>query len=192
MPHQPDPVEEAFRAWPREGFLPESERWQAAYDGPLPIGAGQTNSQPRTVVDMLRLLDVRPGQRVLDVGTGSGWTTALLAHLVGPGGSVIGVERVPELVAFGAANLAATDQPWAHIEQALDGVFGWPEEAPYDRILVSAEATVLPRELVDQLVTADGSPGRLVVPVAGEMTLVVRGSSEQVTRHGRYRFVPLL
>lgn len=187
-----DRVAAAFAAWPREGFLPEAERWQAAYDGPLPIGAGQTNSQPRTVAAMLRLLDVRPGQRVLDVGAGSGWTTALLAHLVGPAGLVLAVERVPELVAFGAANLAATRQPWARIEQALDGVFGWPEGAPYDRILVSAEATVLPRELVEQLAAGDASPGRLVVPVAGEMTLVVRGDVEQVTRHGRYRFVPLL
>ncbi|MEZ5092722.1 protein-L-isoaspartate O-methyltransferase [Nocardioides sp.] len=188
-----DAVAEALTALAREHFLPDAERGQAAYDGPLPIGHGQTNSQPRTVADMLRLLDVRPGQRVLDVGSGSGWTTALLGRLVGPTGTVIGVERVPELVAFGAANLVSTDQPWTRIEQALDGTFGWPEEAPYDRILVSAEATVLPRSLVEQLVADQESPGRLVIPVAGEMVLVERtGSAERVTRHGRYRFVPLL
>ncbi len=188
-----DAVARAFAATPRTGFLPAAERRNADHDGPLPIGHGQTNSQPRTVADMLRLLEVRPGQRVLDVGAGSGWTTALLATLVGPSGSVIGVERVPELVAFGSANLAATEQPWARIEQALDDAFGWPEQAPYDRILVSAEATTLPRTLVDQLVADDASPGRLVIPVAGEMLLVERRSGgEHVTRHGRYRFVPLL
>lgn len=188
-----DAVELAFRTWPREGFLPDSELWKAAHDVPLPIGFGQTNSQPRTVADMLRLLQVRSGQRVLDVGAGSGWTTALLASLVGASGEVVGVERVPELVAFGAANLAATHQRWARIEQALDGTFGWPEGAPYDRILVSAEAPTLPRQLVEQLVADDVRPGRMVIPVAGEMLLVVRSASgEQVTRHGRYRFVPLL
>jgi protein-L-isoaspartate(D-aspartate) O-methyltransferase len=188
-----DAVAEAFTALGRERFLPASEQGQAGYDGPLPIGFGQTNSQPRTVEDMLRLLDVRPGQRVLDVGSGSGWTTALLGRLVGRIGSVVGVERVPELVVFGAANLVSTDQPWTRIEQALDGTLGWPEEAPYDRILVSAEATALPRALVEQLVASDESPGRLVIPVAGEMVLVERSAaSERVTRHGRYRFVPLL
>lgn len=188
-----DSVAEAFAAMPRTGFLPEDERRKADYDGPLPIGHGQTNSQPRTVADMLRLLEVRPGQHVLDVGSGSGWTTALLATLVGPTGSVVGVERVPELVGFGSANLAATDQPWARIEQALDEVVGWPEEAPYDRILVSAEASALPRALVDQLRADDAAPGRLVIPVAGEMLLVERrADAERVTRHGRYRFVPLL
>jgi protein-L-isoaspartate(D-aspartate) O-methyltransferase len=190
-----DAVELAFRTWPREGFLPDSELWKAAHDVPLPIGFGQTNSQPRTVADMLRLLQARSGQRVLDVGAGSGWTTALLASLVGASGEVVGVERVPELVAFGAANLAATHQRWARIEQALDGTFGWTEGAPYDRILVSAEALSLPLTLVDQLVCTPEHPGRMVVPVAGEMLLVVRaGPAEEdleVTRHGWYRFVPL-
>ena len=86
-----DAVTAAFEAIPREGFLPRDERRRAGHDGPLPIGEGQTNSQPRTVANMLRLLEVGPGQRVLDVGSGSGWTTALLAHLVGPTGSVLGV-----------------------------------------------------------------------------------------------------
>jgi protein-L-isoaspartate(D-aspartate) O-methyltransferase len=154
----------------------------------LPIGEGQTNSQPRTVANMLRLLDVEPGMRVLDVGSGSGWTTALLAHLVGSTGSVVGVELVPALVEFGAANLAATGQSWAHIVRAEPGVLGVPDHAPYDRILVSAEPSTLPQQLVDQL--ADG--GRLVIPVRGTMTLVTRSGDEVVTsRHGSYRFVPL-
>jgi protein-L-isoaspartate(D-aspartate) O-methyltransferase len=183
-----DTVRAAFEAFPREGFLRESERRRAGYDGPLPIGDGQTNSQPRTVADMLRLLEVSPGQHVLDVGSGSGWTTALLAHLVGPSGTVLGVELEPSLVEFGSANLAATDQPWASIRAATPGVLGAPDHAPYDRILVSAEPSILPKQLVDQL--ADG--GRLVIPVRGTMNLVRReGEEDRVTHHGYYRFVPL-
>lgn len=188
-------VDAAFAAFPREGFLRRSERRRAAHDGPLSIGSGQTNSQPRTVEAMLRLLDVRARQRVLDVGSGSGWTTALLAHLVGPSGRVHGVERVPSLVEFGAANLAATRQPWATITAAAPGVLGLPERAPYDRILVSAEPDTLPSALVEQL--APG--GVLVIPVAGVMLRVVApvegapgGGPPEVTEHGHYRFVPLL
>lgn len=181
-----DPVADAFAAVPREGFLRSGDHGRASYDGPLQIGHGQTNSQPRTVEDMLRLLDVRQGQRVLDVGAGSGWTTALLAHLVGPEGWVIGVELEPELVAFGQANLAATDHDWAQLRAARDGVLGWPDGAPYDRILVSAEPATLPQQLVDQL----AEDGTMVIPVAGTM-LRVTNPGGVVTHHGAYRFVPL-
>ena len=179
-------VDAAFEACPRESFLPRGQRRRASYDGPLPISGGQTNSQPRTVEAMLRLLDVRPGQTVLDVGSGSGWTTALLARLVGPDGEVLGLELEPELVAFGRANLGRTRQPWAHIEPAVPDLLGRPEAAPYDRILVSAEPRELPVELVDQL----ADDGVLVIPVAGTM-LRVTNPGAVVTRHGGYRFVPL-
>lgn len=183
-----DAVPAAFAATPREDFLPAAQTRRAAYDGPLLIGCGQTNSQPRTVEAMLRLLEVEAGQRVLDVGSGSGWTTALLAHLTGPGGQVIGVELEPELVRFGSANLARAAMPWAEIRQADLHVLGLPDESPFDRVLVSAEPTTLPQQLVDQV--ADG--GRMVIPVAGTMLLVVRnGRDVEVTRHGGYRFVPL-
>ena len=183
-----DRVAAAFESVPRAGFLPRRERRRASHDGPLAIGCGQTNSQPRTVAAMLRLLEVREGDRVLDVGSGSGWTTALLAHLTGPAGEVVGVELEPTLVEFGRANLAATGRPWARIEQAEPQRLGWPDEAPYARILVSAQPRSLPQELVDQL----SDDGRMVIPVNGTMLLVRRTpSGTEVTEHGGYRFVPL-
>ena len=184
-----DRVAEALAAVPRAGFLPRRLRKKASYDGPLPIGHGQTNSQPRTVSDMLRLLDVRPGHRVLDVGSGSGWSTALLGHLTGPTGLVRGVEVLEDLALWGAANLAAAGMPWATIEPAQEGVLGWPPDAPYDRILVSADGGRLPDELVDQL----GDGGRMVIPVAGRM-LVVEREGERIHQalHGHYRFVRLV
>ena len=183
-----DAVTAAFEAFPRTGFLPRSQRRSASFDGPLSIGHGQTNSQPRTVDAMLRLLSVEPGQRVLDVGSGSGWTTALLAHLTGPSGEVLGVEIEADLVRFGGDNLAATHQPWASIRQAVPGVLGLPDRAPYDRILVSAEPRTLPDELISQLRVG----GRMVIPVYGTMLAVVREEDGvDVTRHGGYRFVPL-
>jgi protein-L-isoaspartate(D-aspartate) O-methyltransferase len=185
-------VRAAMAAQPRERFLPASERRRASYDGPLDIGHGQTNSQPRTVRAMLELLDVHRGQRVLDVGSGSGWTTALLAELVGPTGSVLGLERVADLVVTGAENVQAAGMPWARVRAAVPGVLGAPDEGPFDRVLVSAMATRLPSELVEQL-TPDGI---LVVPVGGRMVRVVRDGSAPdgllLSEHGHYRFVPLV
>lgn len=182
-------VRAAMRAVPRRDFLPDEVRGLAGEDRPLPIGAGQTSSQPRTVAAMLALLDVHGGQRVLDVGAGSGWTTALLAELVGATGSVLGVELVPSLAEWGAANVEAHGQPWARLRAAAPGVLGAPEEGPYDRVLVSAEAASMPSELVDQL----APHGVLVVPVAGVMHRVVRrpGGEPTTTPHGDFRFVPL-
>ncbi len=183
-------LEGAFFAAPRPAFLPDDQRGFADLDQPLPIGWRQTNSQPRTVRTMLGLLDVRTGHRVLDVGCGSGWTTALLAHLVGPDGLVVGVEIVPELVAFGRANLASLDVDNVRVEAALTGVLGWPDEAPYDRVLVSAEAHGMPWDLAQQV---DRDGGVMVVPVDG--TLVeLRHEQGRATlvRHGHYAFVPLI
>jgi protein-L-isoaspartate(D-aspartate) O-methyltransferase len=183
-----DRVRAVFDAVPRRRFLPGAQKLYAGVDQALMIGHGQTNSQPSTVRDMLRLLDVTEGAKVLDVGSGSGWTTALLAELVGPDGSVTAVERVPELVETGRANLGDR-YPWASVHQAEPGVLGWPALAPYDRVLVSAEATTLPLSLVDQLVV----DGVMVVPVRGVMLLVRRTEAEPyVERHGHYAFVPLI
>lgn len=183
-----DVVTDAMNAVSRAEFLPENARSRAGFDGPIQIGHGQTNSQPRTVEAMLRLLRVEPGHHVLDVGAGSGWTTALLAHLTGPSGSVVGVELLPDLAEWGSANLARTSYDWASIRAATPGVLGVPEEAPYDRILVSADAASIPQQLVDQLDVA----GRMVLPVRSTMLLVAyRGEELMVTQHGAYRFVPL-
>jgi len=184
-------LHEAFRVVDRADFLRPEDRSSAGVDAPLPIGNGQTNSQPRTVFAMLELLDVQHGQRVLDVGSGSGWTTALLAQLVGPTGTVIGTELEPDLVAFGTANLAAYDFPWASIRQAEPDALGAPKDAPFDRILVSAEARSLPEPLVEQLCVG----GTMVIPVGARMTRVERHGpgpdAVDVSTHGLYSFVPL-
>lgn len=183
-----DDVAAAMLLRDRRGFLPPAQRARAGEDRPLGIGHGQTNSQPSTVAAMLRLLHVPEGAHVLDVGSGSGWTTALLATLVGPEGEVLGLELEPELATWGAANLSACDLPWARIEPAPPGTLGRPRPGGWDRILVSASPRHLPRELVDQL--ADG--GRMVIPVRSTMWLVTRsGTVVDTTPHGSYTFVPL-
>lgn len=185
-----DAVQVAFDAVPRAGFLPPEVRRRAAAERPLSLGHGSTCSQPLTVAAMLRLLDVGTGMRVLDVGAGSGWTTALLAELTGPDGWVLGLELEPEVAAFGARNVRRHGRPWASVRAAVPGVLGDPGHAPYDRILVSADARELPAALVEQLAPATG---RMVVPVAGVMTVVQlrEGDPPEVTTHGRYSFVPL-
>jgi len=178
-----------MHATPREYFLPRSQRRHAAADRPLPIGRGQTNSQPSTVRRMLELLDVHAGHRVLDVGSGSGWTTAILARLVGPTGRVIGVELEPKLAVWGRSNVAAVGLPWACVQTASDDDLGWPEEAPYQRILVSAQSAEVPAPLVAQL----GDEGVMVLPVAGQLVRLRRrpDGAVETERFGHYRFVPL-
>jgi protein-L-isoaspartate(D-aspartate) O-methyltransferase len=181
----------ALAAIPRARFLPEDVRDRAALDEPLPIGHGATNSQPWTVQFMLELLHVPEGATVLDVGSGSGWTTALLAQLTGPKGAVVGVESVPELVEFGRRNLTGFQLPWARIEPARPRELGAAEAAPFDRILVSADAGQVPAELEAQL----GVGGRMVVPASGVMWVVDRDHEgwhrEPVTGY-RFSFVPLV
>lgn len=181
-------VREAMDSLPRADFLPDSLKELASLDRPLPIGQGQTNSQPSTVAIMVDLLEVQPGQKVLDVGAGSGWTTAILSKLVGPTGSVLGVERQASLIPA-AQEAIARHGGNAEIRLALPGVLGWPDTAPFDRILVSAEADALPETLVNQM----GDDAILVIPVGSRMLRVRKhNGSVTVTSHGLFTFVPLI
>ena len=182
-------VADAMRVLARERFLPAEQRDRAVEDRPLPLWHGQTSSQPSTVASMLRLLQVPVGARVLDVGSGSGWTTALLARLVGPGRHRARARAGPGARACGArrtSTRAACRGP--RIEPATPGALGRPVDGGWDRILVSASPRSLPSVLVDQL--AEG--GRLVIPVRSTMHLVERTAGRtRVTTHGSYTFVPL-
>lgn len=182
-------VRHAFARASRSAFLPDTVRHLAGSDRPVMIGHDATCSQPSTVARMLELLDVQPGDRVLDVGAGSGWTCALLVALAGDDGQVVGVERVEELVAFATDNLRSVGLA-TEVVHATPGTLGLPSRAPFDRILVSADLGRRPHELVAQL--ADG--GRLVAPVADVMTVVDLRSDEPTVREdaGRYAFVPLV
>src|SRR4051794_4717976 len=174
----------------REAFLPPGLRPRAWEDGALPIGAGQTISQPSLVAHMVDLLDLRPADRVLDVGTGSGYHAAVLARLAA---WVFSVERHAELSVQAARALAATGAHNVTLRVG-DGTAGWPEEAPFDAINVAAAGEGgVPEALLGQL--ADG--GRLIAPVrdAGDERLVlVRRDGERLheTEHGAVRFVPLV
>ncbi|MBB5021948.1 protein-L-isoaspartate O-methyltransferase [Desulfurispira natronophila] len=183
-------ISAAFAAIPREHFLPAELRDQAGRDEPFPIGHGQTNSQPRTVAFMLELLQPQAGQSVLDIGSGSGWTTALLAHIVGEKGRVLGLERIDELVQMGQRNLQQFHLPQATIRHAGTEALGLPGEQ-HHRILVSASAaTKEPMEQLSQQLLPDG---RLVVPVANSIWLVEKDQEQRLYYHEHpgFAFVPL-
>lgn len=176
----------AMRAQDRRHFLPAEVSGDHDRDRPLPIGHGQTNSQPSTVAAMLDLLEPFPGMRVLDVGSGSGWTSAILGELGGADSRVFAVERIPELVEL---SREAITQPWVRVYRAEPDVLGLPHLAPFDRILVSAMAGSAPTPLIDQL--ADG--GIMVAPWGEVMHRVRRqGEAVEITDHGGYTFVPLI
>jgi len=178
----------AFRATDRALFVPEHLRDRAYEDTPLGIGYLQTISQPYTVAFMLELLQPEPGNKVLDVGAGSGWTTALLAHIVGTEGNVLGLERVDELIAFGIGNLKKLNLPYAQIERA-GAELGAPDRAPFDRILVSASARAFPHSLLSQLTEG----GTMVLPVRDAIWKVVRVEHQPIIeRFEGFAFVPLI
>jgi protein-L-isoaspartate(D-aspartate) O-methyltransferase len=182
-------VVDAMCATPRADYLPEEVRHRAGVDAPVDLGHGSTCSQPTTVRTMLELLDVGVGDRVLDVGSGSGWTTAIIARLVGPAGLVVGVELVEELVQDAARRLARDGLAQAAVRVAGTEELGAPDAGPFDRILVSAMAERLPEPLVAQLAPA----GLMVLPLRGRLVRVtVRAGQPQVDpAPGAYRFVPL-
>ncbi len=179
---------DAFRAVDRAKFVPDEEKAHAHADYPLRIGYQQTISQPTTVAFMLELLQPQQAESVLDIGAGSGWTTALLAYIVGEHGSVLGLERVEELVAYGQSNIAPFQFSQARIERAGTEL-GRPSEAPFDRILVSAAAHAFPHELVSQV--REG--GVLVVPVREAIWRIERVEHQPlIQKFEGFAFVPLI
>ena len=179
----------AMERVPRELFVPEDERSRAFDDAALPIGHGQTISQPYMVARICEALEIRDGHRVLDVGTGSGYQAAVLTEL---GGEVVTIERIPELAEQARANLA--EAGYGAVEVVVgDGTLGVPERAPFDGIAVAAAAPGLPETLYEQLRPG----GRLVVPVGGQraqrLEVIVRSPEGPAVVHSvPCRFVPLV
>jgi protein-L-isoaspartate(D-aspartate) O-methyltransferase len=177
----------ALRAVPRHLFVPPESRAQAYADYPLPIGHGQTISQPYIVAFMTEAAGLRGGERVLEVGTGSGYQAAVLSRIAA---EVYTIEIVAPLAEQAAALLQRLGYASVHV-RAGDGYLGWPEAAPFDAILVTAAAPRIPEPLERQL--KDG--GRLVLPLGDDwQELVVvtrRGNSFEQTRVLAVRFVPM-
>jgi protein-L-isoaspartate(D-aspartate) O-methyltransferase len=161
----PDIVD-AFRKIKRIDFLPEEMKHLADEDEALPIGWGQTISQPTVVAFMLELLQSKKGDKILDVGSGSGWTSALLGKIVGKEGKVYAIEIVPELKEFGEKNVSKYGFIKDNIVEFIlgNGRVGLEKESPFDKILVSAAANKLPLALKNQLRIG----GKIVIPTVNE------------------------
>ena len=184
---------EAFEKIKREDFLPGEMKDLAELNEALPIGFSQTISQPLVVAFMLELLQPRPGDKILDVGSGSGWTSALLAEIVGSKGKVIAIEVIPELMEFGEKNVAK----YNFIEKGIveficaDGSKGYEKEAPFDGILASASVqTEVPQAWKNQIKIG----GKIVTPLGSSIWRFTKKSatkSEDFEYPG-FVFVPLI
>ena len=182
-------VLEAFSRVPRQAFVPEAVRHRAYDDAPLPIGFGQTASQPSLQALYMQVLGIEPHHRVLEIGTGSGYQTAVLALL---GGQVYSVERIPQLSQ--RARRALDDMRLSNVALMVgDGTLGWARYSPYDRILVAAGSPSLPQALVDQL-AADGA---MAIPLGDrdqQQLTVVRRTKDEIETEAvtECTFVPLV
>ncbi|PIV41943.1 MAG: protein-L-isoaspartate O-methyltransferase [Candidatus Nealsonbacteria bacterium CG_4_10_14_0_2_um_filter_40_15] len=182
----------AFRKIKRADFLPEDMRDLAELNEALSIGFGQTISQPLVVAFMLELLAPKEGEKILDVGSGSGWTSALLGEIVGELGKVIAIELVSELKEFGEKNAAK----YGFVKEGrveficADGSKGYPKEAPFDKILASASAAKLPQAWLEQLKIG----GRVVLPIDSSIWLFTKKSEEEFDQieYPGFVFVPLI
>lgn len=187
-----DLIIDAFSEISRIEFVPKELESEAEADVALPIGYGQTVSQPLTVAFMFELLDPQRGQTILDVGSGSGWTTALLSYIVGEKGKVIAVERVKELVAVGKQN---TDK-FGYVEKGIaefhhaNGSQGFARFAPYDRILVSASAEEVPGALKEQLKVG----GKMIIPIRNSLWYLEKKGEKDFYKEEfpGFAFVPLI
>jgi len=184
-------IEKALREVPRHEFVPKNNAMFAYDDAPLSIGQGQTISQPTTVVLMTEALDIRKGQKILEIGSGSGWQAAILSKLVSDTGKVFTMERVPELVKMARKNL----KKYKNVKVIKgDGTEGLEKEAPFNRIIVTAAAPSIPATLKDQLKTG----GKLVIPTGNrfvqEMMIITRTKKNKFEekRFGSFAFVPLI
>ncbi len=183
-------VKRAFLAVDRAIFVPQDACGYAYGDYPIPIGYGQTISAPSVVAFMLEELDVKEGGKVLELGTGSGYNAALLSYLAGPKGKVISIDIVPELVEFAKKNLARYGKAKNVILLARDGSCGYEEEAPYDRIIVTAGMPYIENHPLIKQLKPDG---KLIAPVGGrfwqDLILYLRGEYKKILP---VMFVPLI
>ncbi len=186
-----DYVESAFRNIPRHEFVPMSELDRAYYNEPLSIMKDQTISQPGVVARMTEWLDVKDGQKILEIGTGSAWQTAILSYLVGTG-TVYSIERHSELVKFARKNLEKFGLYNTHVILG-DGTLGYPKEAPYDKIIITAACTEIPFPLLEQL----DENGLIIAPVGdtSQSLVLLKKTYEgivEMKNQPNYIFVPLL
>jgi len=183
-------VESALRNIPRHEFVPESELDYAYNNEPLPIMKNQTISQPGVVTRMTEWLDVKQGQKILEIGTGSGWQSAILSYLVGTG-NVYSIERHSELVKFAQENLKKLHIDNVHVILD-DGSIGYSEASPYDRIIITAACTEIPVPLLDQL----SENGLIIAPVgdSSQSLVLLQKTSKgmiEIKKQSKYVFVPL-
>jgi len=187
-----DVVIKAFLEIDRTEFVPEDLKDEAYSNIPLPLGYNQTISQPLTVAFMLELLDPDLGQNILDIGSGSGWTTALLSYAVGSRGKVTALETIPELCELGKRNTAKFNFIKKGVAEFynIDGNLGYSKNAPYDRILVSAMAEKVPKALKEQLKIG----GVLVIPVYNDIWRLKKEKNNDFyeEKYPGFSFVPLV